>query len=218
MCEQPVEKWILACGEGHCCRTLVRRGAARVLGVDISAGMIGIARQQEVQEPLGVEYLCRDVLALGTIGSFDLVVAAFLLNYAKSEDELIRMCRTAYDNLRPGGDSILIDENVEQAPRDYHGYARYGYAKTIAEPADEGSVIRYTMAGERRLCPRLGVLASAACGLHAAAVADGPGAAPTADLPRGAGAHSSAGPPGCVTGGTGPKHRDRPVHDRAGCA
>jgi 2-polyprenyl-3-methyl-5-hydroxy-6-metoxy-1,4-benzoquinol methylase len=135
----------LACGEGHGCRTLARRGAARVLGVDISAGMIELARGEEARAPLGVEYLCRDVLALGRVGEFDLVVASFLLNYAKSEDELVAMCRAAYDNLRPGGDFILINENVTQSPRDFHGYERYGYAKSISPPGDEGSVITYTM-------------------------------------------------------------------------
>lgn len=135
----------LACGEGHSCRTLKRRGASKVVGVDISLEMIRLARQQESSQPLGIEYLCRDVLELGKVGEFDLVVASFLLNYAQTKEQLVQMCRVAFDNLKPGGHFILINENVGQSPNHYQGYERYGYTKTIAEPWQEGSVITYTM-------------------------------------------------------------------------
>lgn len=135
----------LACGEGRYCRTLKQRGAARVVGVDISAGMIKLAEQQERRESLGIEYICRDVLALGKIGEFDLVVASFLLNYAQTKAQLVDMCRTVYANLKPGGQFILLNENFNQAPSDFRGYERYGYAKRMAEPYLEGAVITYTM-------------------------------------------------------------------------
>jgi toxoflavin synthase len=135
----------LACGEGRYCRTLKQRGAARVVGVDISSQMIKLAEQQETQASLGIDYICRDVLELGKIGEFDLVVASFLLNYAQSKEQLIKMCRTVFDNLKPGGHFILLNENFNQAPQDFHGYERYGYAKTMAEPYQEGSVITYTI-------------------------------------------------------------------------
>lgn len=135
----------LACGEGRYCRTLKQRGAARVVGVDISAGMIKLAEQQESRESLGIEYICRDVLALGKIGEFDLVVASFLLNYAQTKAQLVDMCRTVYANLKPGGQFILLNENFNQAPSDFRGYERYGYAKHMAEPYQEGAVITYTM-------------------------------------------------------------------------
>lgn len=135
----------LACGEGRYCRILKQRGAARVVGVDISAGMINLAKQQETNTPLGIDYLCRDVLALGQIGEFDLVVASFLLNYAQTKEQLVDMCRTVYANLKPGGQFILLNENFNQAPSDFRGYERYGYAKRMAEPYQEGAVITYTM-------------------------------------------------------------------------
>jgi SAM-dependent methyltransferase len=46
----------LACGDGMGTRLLKRWGAARVVGVDISAQMIALARQREDAEPLGIEY------------------------------------------------------------------------------------------------------------------------------------------------------------------
>ncbi|MBX3014461.1 MAG: amino acid adenylation domain-containing protein [Caldilineaceae bacterium] len=135
----------LACGEGRYSRMLKQGGAAQVVGVDISAQMIHLAEQQERRTPLGIEYICRDVLALGKIGDFDLVVASFLLNYAQSKAALIHMCQTVAANLRPGGHFILINENFNQAPQDFHGYERYGYTKTMVEPYQEGGVITYAM-------------------------------------------------------------------------
>lgn len=135
----------LACGEGHSCRTLKQHGADSVVGVDISLEMIRLARQQETAHHLGIEYICQDVMELGKVGEFDLVVASFLLNYAQTKEQLVKMCQVAFDNLKPGGHFILINENVEQSPDNYQGYERYGYTKTIAEPWQEGSVITYTM-------------------------------------------------------------------------
>ena len=43
----------VACGEGFYTRLLRRRGADRVVGVDLSPGMIALARSQESAEPLG---------------------------------------------------------------------------------------------------------------------------------------------------------------------
>ena len=45
----------LACGEGYYTRLLRQAGAARVVGVDLSHEMIGLADAQEALEPLGIE-------------------------------------------------------------------------------------------------------------------------------------------------------------------
>src|SRR6516225_11576282 len=60
----------LACGEGHYARLLRRQGAARVIAVDISGGMIALAREEERREPLGVEYMKANVEDLGVVGAF----------------------------------------------------------------------------------------------------------------------------------------------------
>jgi toxoflavin synthase len=39
----------LACGEGFYTRLLRQTGAGRVVGVDLSAGMIALARQEEAR-------------------------------------------------------------------------------------------------------------------------------------------------------------------------
>src|SRR5437763_12795079 len=83
----------LACGEGYYTRALRRQGAARVVGVDLSQGMIDLAEAEEVRQPLGIRYRVGDALALDVQEQFDLVFAAYLLNYAHNAEELSQMCR-----------------------------------------------------------------------------------------------------------------------------
>ena len=47
----------VACGEGYYTRLLRARGASKVRGVDLSAHMVELARAQEAQHSLGIEYL-----------------------------------------------------------------------------------------------------------------------------------------------------------------
>lgn len=98
----------MACGEGHYTRALKLRGASRVVGVDLSEGMIALARKQEQQKPIGVEYIVGDGAGIGQLGTFDLVTASYLLNYAPSREALGQMCRAAYQNLRPGGRFVTL--------------------------------------------------------------------------------------------------------------
>ncbi|MFO0890419.1 MAG: class I SAM-dependent methyltransferase [Isosphaeraceae bacterium] len=51
--------------------------------------MIALVGRQEAEEPLGVEYLVRDCRRLDLPPEYDLIAAAYLLNYASSRDELI---------------------------------------------------------------------------------------------------------------------------------
>jgi SAM-dependent methyltransferase len=83
----------LACGEGYYTRFLKRRGAGKVVGIDLSERMIDLALAEEDAHPLGIEYLVGDCRDLHPEVSFDLAVAAYLLNYAKDRVELTAMCR-----------------------------------------------------------------------------------------------------------------------------
>src|SRR5438067_1988420 len=70
----------LACGEGYYTRQLRERGADRVVGVDLSQGMIDLAAAQEARSPLDIEYVVQDVRQLAPPRRFDLAVAGYLLN------------------------------------------------------------------------------------------------------------------------------------------
>ena len=68
------------CGEGRNTRILARQGA-HVVGVDISPRMIGLAREEEGKEPLGIHYEIASYsdLSLFPDASFDLVVSSMAL-------------------------------------------------------------------------------------------------------------------------------------------
>ena len=93
----------LACGFGYYTRQLKQRGAAQVVGVDISPTMVSLARAKGHEEPDSVEYFVHDAAHLPRLGHFDLVTAVYLLNYATNQAQLLGMCQGAYDNLVAGG-------------------------------------------------------------------------------------------------------------------
>lgn len=134
----------LACGEGFYTRQFKLKGAARVVGVDNSDKMIELARQEEASQQQEIEYIVRDVLELGEIGSFDLVVAAYLLNYAQTKEQLLKMCQSIFANLKPGGRFVTLNNNSEQPPASYPITEKYGFIKSVDEPLTEGTPIKYT--------------------------------------------------------------------------
>ena len=128
----------LACGEGFHTRVLRQKGGARVVGVDISAAMIDLAREEEARQPLGIEYVVADVkrLALGT--KFDIVFAAYLLNYAQTESELCEMCAAIGEHLRPGGRFVTVNNNPEYTgltdSMQQYGFRRHENARVSGAP------------------------------------------------------------------------------------
>ncbi len=134
----------LACGEGFYTRKLKEAGAGHVLGVDISSEMIHLAEASEKVDPIGCRYLVHDVATLPHIGSFDLVVAMYLLNYAQTREQLFSFCKAAYDQLKPGGRFVGFNDNLYNDPSKYETYRKYGFIKQGSSNRKEGDPIRYT--------------------------------------------------------------------------
>jgi SAM-dependent methyltransferase len=136
----------LACGDGMCSRRLKQWGAARVVGVDISAQMIRLAQQQEHAQPLGIEYRVTDAAVLGKIGEFDRVTASCFLHYAQSREQLLHMVQTVYDNLKPGQYFVASNANPHQPPQPILDHRKYGLMERLVdEPLHEGSRICVTL-------------------------------------------------------------------------
>ncbi len=130
----------LACGFGYYTRRLKQHGAAQVIGVDISPEMIRLAHQQEQTELLGITYQVCDAVALPQLGPFDLVTAVYLLNYAPSQDQLLGMFRSAYDNLVPGGRFVTYTVNPDFT-LSKPNYTKYGV-----------TILRETLEADRYVC------------------------------------------------------------------
>ena len=139
----------LACGDGFYARQFKAQGARRVVGVDLSPEMIGLARQSEQEQPLGLEYVVSDAAQI-QISSFqppmqaDLVTAVFLLNYARTREQLLAFCKAAYNVLRPGGKFVGLNDSINNPPQPGLSFAKYGFERTCEQPLNEGDAIHYT--------------------------------------------------------------------------
>ncbi|MGW6415562.1 class I SAM-dependent methyltransferase [Streptomyces sp. NPDC055055] len=135
----------LACGTGFYSREFRRRGAADVLGIDISGEMVAVARSLEEREPLGVRYEVGDAAELRPLGKrFDIGVAVQLLNYADGVAAMERMCRNAHRNLAPGAELFLFQQSPDY---DFGGpsLAKYGFVTELTgEKAEAGPRVRTT--------------------------------------------------------------------------
>jgi SAM-dependent methyltransferase len=95
----------LACGHGRVAREVAAHGAA-VVGVDLSAALLGKARAQEDAEPLGIRYVHADAAAVPELedASFDAVVCNFGLADIDALDEALATIRRV---LRAGGSFVF---------------------------------------------------------------------------------------------------------------
>lgn len=127
----------LACGSGLYTRLLKERGAASVVGVDISPEMIRLAREVEVGANHGVSYEVRDASDLAGLGPVDLITAVFLLNYATTREALVGMLRGARTCLADDGRLIVYTMNPEFTLSGPNG-TKYGITVRKMEPVEGG--------------------------------------------------------------------------------
>jgi SAM-dependent methyltransferase len=98
--------------------------------------MIGLAEAEEERRPLGIAYRIADARDLDVAEEFDLVFAAYLLNYARTAEELTQMCRAVARALRPGGRFVTANSN----PVFPAGHS-YGYSRRVVGELVEGAPI-----------------------------------------------------------------------------
>ena len=118
------------CGTGLC-GPLVARYARRLVGIDLSAGMLAQAREKHIYDELQqielTGYL-RD-----HVGAFDIIVSADTLVYFGALDDVIAAAAAA---LRPGGLLIFTLEHGDgDAGADYHlqTHGRYTHARAYVD-------------------------------------------------------------------------------------
>lgn len=135
----------LACGEGIYAREFKRKGGKNVLGVDLSSEMIKLAEEEELLRPKGCFYEVADAKKLKIDHRFDLITGVYLLNYARTKEELRAFCHSVYNHLAPTGRFVGINDNPFNCPSRYGDYRKYGFVKESPANRQEGDYIRYTM-------------------------------------------------------------------------
>ena len=97
----------LACGLAFHARGIVDMGASHVLAIDISPGMVEVARAAATtaDHTAKIDYGVQDCQKPQEYrdGPFDVVLACWLLNYAPTYEVLVATFRNAALNLRKGG-------------------------------------------------------------------------------------------------------------------
>ena len=132
----------VGCGDGHYTRMMKKLGASGVVGVDISEGMIKLAREKEEKNPLGIKYFVEDARDMEKLGDFDIITATFLLHYSETKEELLKMCENIIKNLKKGGRFLAINENPECiVPKTEKYFVRYEIPKNVKE----GDIIKLTL-------------------------------------------------------------------------
>jgi len=98
----------LGCGEGYFTRQIARHGSQEMRGIDISQAMIERARQNEVEEVLGIQYSvgCVTEFSSEVDSQFDLITAVFVYNYLTIEQMKTSMA-LIYQSLTEGGQFIF---------------------------------------------------------------------------------------------------------------
>ncbi|MFD5871437.1 class I SAM-dependent methyltransferase [Streptomyces sp. NPDC060322] len=135
----------LASGTGFYSREFKRRGASRVLGVDISSAMVDAARALEDRDPLGVRYEVGDVAELRAFEQrFDLAIAVQLFNYAEDVATIERMCRAIHRSIEDGAELFSFVQNPDFR---FGGpsLAKYGFlCESLGEETAIGPRVRIT--------------------------------------------------------------------------
>jgi ubiquinone/menaquinone biosynthesis C-methylase UbiE len=146
----------LACGTGFYSRELCRRGAARVVGVDISEEMIRVAQMAEESGVAGIHYLVHDVTTLPVLGQFDTVLGVYLLHYATNFEQLQQMCHGIARNLRSGQRCVMYQLNPDMACEpDY--YLNYGMDLHITSELSDGDAFTFAVMINGNKSPNLTV-------------------------------------------------------------
>jgi ubiquinone/menaquinone biosynthesis C-methylase UbiE len=133
----------LACGDGIWARQLMRAGAGRIVGVDISPEMVALAERAERMQGLGVEYVLADVATVEFDEPFDIALCSYLFNYSRSRAELRALVESVRRLVRPGGLVVGYNDYPENPPGHFDRYRPYGFIKLGAAEPQEGDTITY---------------------------------------------------------------------------
>ncbi|WP_241833298.1 class I SAM-dependent methyltransferase [Streptomyces caatingaensis] len=130
----------VACGHGDIARLLAGRGASPVIGVDVSAEMVRLARALEHREPRGIRYLVADAAELPVLGRFAVATASYLFNYAPTRAVKRAMFAAIRANLAPDGTLLAIVPNTGPFLEEAHGAAGARLVERV--PGGEAPLMR----------------------------------------------------------------------------
>ena len=128
----------LGCGYGHNCMDFVKRGAAEVVGVDISEKMLEVARTESVDEK--ITYINMSMTDIKSLGKhFDVIYSSLAFHYV---EDFAGFAESLYDVLNSGGWLLFSQEHpIPTATIDGKGHFNYG---------ENGERVSYTLSDYHR--------------------------------------------------------------------
>lgn len=119
----------LGCGSGLC-GPLLRPFARRLVGLDLAPAMVALAQQRGCYDELRQgEILC--ALQSGTLGTFDVIVAANVVIYF---GDLTPLAVAAGKALRPRGAFLFdVEKGADASRHGFHTAGRYTHSRALVE-------------------------------------------------------------------------------------
>lgn len=143
----------LATGTGYFARTLSKKGAKHVVGVDVSEGMLDVARKLAENDPALPESVLKyeqaDVfkplnLLNCSEASRDVITGAWCLNYAGDQTMMDQAFQNIAKYLKPGGRFVGVIPNVRSAQlEDDERY--FDFSIRRIEAVEGGNLCRLTL-------------------------------------------------------------------------
>lgn len=132
----------LGCGDGKHCVDFIDRGAAKVIGIDLSEKMLQLAQNENANA--AVQYLYMDMTDIRDIRtSFDFLYSNMAFHYI---DDFTSFSKTMFEVLNPGGVLLFAQEHpVITATVDGKGH----FNKTISGKKISYSFSDYGVPGKR---------------------------------------------------------------------
>lgn len=102
----------LGCGTGSMTMELARRGT-EMIGIDLSADMLAVARDRAAGAGLDILYLNQNMTDFELYGTVDFIVSSLdCINYITNKNDLRRVFKLVNNYLDPGG-LFIFDVNTE---------------------------------------------------------------------------------------------------------
>jgi SAM-dependent methyltransferase len=97
----------LGCGYGHNCVDFIKRGAKKVIGIDISSKMLEVAKKESVHP--NIEYINMSMTDISLIKEkFDLVYSSLAFHYI---EDFAKLTNSICDLLNVGGELLYSQEH-----------------------------------------------------------------------------------------------------------
>jgi trans-aconitate methyltransferase len=133
----------LGCGSGFFTEALARQGAQKVTGIDISANQLALAPKHPKEN---VEYQLGDIFQM-QLPQSEVVVAPFVLNYAKDVERLADILRKMADALSNEGKLVAVVDLPNHL-----NHTKFGARKSLARKRDGEPIKIELFRQETRLC------------------------------------------------------------------